>query len=121
MHPRLTETLSNYQTIILVGGGTGGHIQPILSLAEELPDKNLLWIGGHDSHEEHEAEKKSIEFRSIATLKLSTTKSPKILLYPFILVKGIWKARRILCAVIARSEAIQVSEKKSTGSLHTSR
>jgi UDP-N-acetylglucosamine:LPS N-acetylglucosamine transferase len=44
MHPKLTETLSKYNTIILVGGGTGGHIQPIVSLvssfANELSTRN---------------------------------------------------------------------------------
>ncbi len=96
MHHKLTEIFSQYNKIILVGGWTGWHIQPIVSLAEELRDKKLLWIWGKDSNEEREAKKSNIEFESVATLKLTTTKSPKILLYPLILIQGIFQARRIL-------------------------
>src|SRR5579863_1547661 len=37
------------QTIVLTGGGTGGHITPLLSLARELknqsPDCRIVYIG----------------------------------------------------------------------------
>jgi UDP-N-acetylglucosamine:LPS N-acetylglucosamine transferase len=63
MHPKLTETLSKYNKIVLVGGGTGGHIQPIISLIQSYQLTNspthqpttFLWIGGKDSNEEKEA------------------------------------------------------------------
>ena len=56
----------------------------------------FLWIGGKDSLEEKEAFKENIAFDVISTLKLSTIFSPKIILYPFILIKGIFEARKIL-------------------------
>lgn len=96
MHPKLTETFSKYSRIILVGWGTGGHIQPILSLAEELKKKNLIWIWGYASHEEFEASQHTIRFEWIPTLKLRTTKSPEVLLYPIVLLQGILQARKIL-------------------------
>lgn len=96
MHQKLLSTFSQHDTIIIVGWGTGWHIQPILNLAEELQEKKLLWIGGVASSEEKSAKENDIEFRSIPTLKLSTTKSPKILLYPFVLLRGILEARKIL-------------------------
>ena len=121
MHQKLLSTFSQHGTIILVGWGTGWHIQPILNLAEELREKKLLWIGGKDSNEEKEAKNANIQFESISTMKLSTTKSPKVLLYPLFLLKWIIAARKILVSVIARDEAIQVHDKQSTGSLHASR
>lgn len=87
MHQKLTETFAKYERIILVGGGTGGHIQPILSVVKELKDQELLWIGGKDSQEEKQAIENSIPFVSLPILKLSTTKSPKIFLYPFVLIR----------------------------------
>ena len=96
MHQKLTDTFSQYKTIILVWGWTGGHIQPILSLSKELQEKKLLWIWGSDSQEKQEANNHDIAFESISTLKLSTTKSPKVLLYPIILLKGIFQARTLL-------------------------
>lgn len=58
MHKKLTETLSQYKKIILVGGGTGGHIQPILSLVKNLDGEHIfkktdfIWIGGSNSSEQ---------------------------------------------------------------------
>ena len=100
MHPKLIDTLSKYSTIILVGWGTGGHIQPILSLASELERKKLLWIGWKDSNEEIEAKKANISFKGISILKLTTTRSPKILLYPFFLLLGIFDTKVILNSII---------------------
>lgn len=96
MHPKLLSTFSEYSNIILVGWGTGWHIQPILNLIEELREKKLLWIGGKDSNEEKEAKNANIQFESIYTMKLATTRSPKVLLYPFVLLRGIFEARKIL-------------------------
>ncbi len=134
MNQSLKTTLSKYTTIVLVGWWTGWHIQPIVSLvnsfrkeavkwdeakdfvSEKIPPTPLvkgesihkfLWIGGKDSQEEKIAKEKGIKFLSIPTLKLATTKSFKVLLYPFFLNLGFWKARRILSSVIATKEAIQ--------------
>ncbi len=104
MHPKLQETLSKYSTIILVGGGTGGHVQPIVSVIQYFKDSknptlqqsNILWIGGKNSQEEQAARENDVEFSSIPTFKLATTRSPKIFLYPFILIRGIFEARKIL-------------------------
>ena len=117
MHPKLLSTFSEYSNIILVGWGTGWHIQPILNIVEELREKKLLWIGGRDSSEEKEAKKAGITFESVPTLKLSTTRSPRVLLYPLVLIDGILKARKILCSVIANE--VKQSRKKieTAGSL----
>ena len=107
MHPKLLSTLSQYDSIILVGWWTGWHIQPIINLLEKgggireasdggLATQDFLWIWWKNSEEEKAAQEHSIPFESITTLKLATTKSPKILLYPFVLIQGILQARKIL-------------------------
>ena len=108
MHPKLSEILSKYDTIIFVGWGTGWHIQPIVSIVKSFQDSNsltfqhsnLLWIWGRSSEEEKVAGENNIPFKSISTLKLSTTKSPKVLLYPFVLIRWILEARKILISKI---------------------
>ncbi len=123
LHPKLTTTLSKYQKIILVGGGTGGHIQPVVSLTqylktwklENLKPPELLWIGGKNSQEEQAANGNGIEFTAIPTFKLSTTKSPKIFLYPFVLFEWIREARKILRSII--SNEVRQSSNKKSGSL----
>ena len=93
--------LAKFSHIILVGWGTGGHIQPIVSIVKKLrqihfPEEDILWIWWETSQEKNIAESENITFKSIPILKLSTTTSPKILLYPIFLLIGIYRARGIL-------------------------
>ncbi len=104
MHTTLHATLSQYKKIVLVGWWTGGHIQPIVSIVRMFESLNVwtlekpkfLWIGWTSSTEEKAAEENNIPFRSISTLKLTTTRSWRVLLYPFYLMMGCWQARNIL-------------------------
>jgi UDP-N-acetylglucosamine--N-acetylmuramyl-(pentapeptide) pyrophosphoryl-undecaprenol N-acetylglucosamine transferase len=100
MDQKLIATLSPYSTIILVGGWTGWHIQPIVSLTRHIKNTDIipdfLWIGGSDSQEEKVAKEECIRFNSIPTLKLATTRSFKVLLYPIFMKLGCYKAWIIL-------------------------
>ena len=117
MHLILLSILSKYDTILVVWWGTGWHIQPIVNISWELKDKKLLWLGWTNSEEEKVAGENSIPFKSISTLKLATTKSPKLLLYPFVLIQGILQARKILRSVIVKHETIHVPNFQKPGSL----
>lgn len=119
MHNKLTETLSKYTKIVLVGGGTGGHIQPIVSLAHSLDNAayEYVWIGWGNSQEEKTAKIENIEFQSIPTLKLATTRSWQSLLYPFFLIRGFWKARNILLELKIKKANITVFSKWWPGSV----
>lgn len=98
MNQSLISTLSQYKKIILVGGWTGWHIQPIVSIVKNLKntDISFTWIGWTKSEEEKVANTEKIHFLSIPILKLSTTKSFKIFLYPFFLCIGFFRARILL-------------------------
>lgn len=98
MNQKLLSTLSQYKKIILVGGWTGWHIQPIISIVKNLKNTDIdcIWIGWIHSEEEKVANTEKIHFLSIPTLKLSTTRSFKILLYPFFLFIGFFRARTLL-------------------------
>jgi UDP-N-acetylglucosamine--N-acetylmuramyl-(pentapeptide) pyrophosphoryl-undecaprenol N-acetylglucosamine transferase len=99
MTEKLINIISKYRNIVFVWGGTGGHIQPIISLKRHLEQlyntSSIFWIGWNSSQEEKAARNENISFSAITTLKLSTTRSFKILLYPFILIQGIFQARKI--------------------------
>jgi UDP-N-acetylglucosamine--N-acetylmuramyl-(pentapeptide) pyrophosphoryl-undecaprenol N-acetylglucosamine transferase len=86
------------QKIALVGGGTGGHIVPLLSLIEHLPipKADFFWIGGSASMEQIKAQEANIRFIPITTFKLTSTKSLGVFLYPFKLLQGIWDAIKVL-------------------------
>jgi UDP-N-acetylglucosamine--N-acetylmuramyl-(pentapeptide) pyrophosphoryl-undecaprenol N-acetylglucosamine transferase len=55
--------------VVLAGGGTGGHVFPAVSIAEELkrrdPDLQLMYLGRSGSIEERIAGQRSIPFRTI--------------------------------------------------------
>lgn len=92
--------LSSYDTIFLVWWGSGWHIQPILNMREHFRtrgmQRNFLWIGGKHSAEEVSASWAWISFREITTLKLATTRSIQVFLYPLIVLIGIFQALIVL-------------------------
>lgn len=53
--------------IILVGGGTGGHIFPLVAIGEELASKKVpfIYVGSRDSKEEAVAKSLNWQFRPI--------------------------------------------------------
>ncbi len=122
MNWEIVNTLKKYNKIILVWWGTGGHIHPILSLVKILERENIFkkwnfeWIGWEKSNEEAYAKRSWIIFHTIPTIKISTTRSPKVLLYPIVLLSGIIQSRKILKREIMR-ENICVFSKGWPGSV----
>lgn len=90
--------LSPYKNICLVWWWTGGHVTPLVSLVKihKPLNQNYFWIGSRNSLEQQEAKKNTIPFFPIHVLRLWTTKSWKILFYPFILIYWVLEARKIL-------------------------
>lgn len=91
-------SLAKFKKVAFVWGGTGGHVTPIVALIHEHHEYNLeyMWIGWANSLEEIEARKEKIKFFSMSTLKLPTVLSPKLILYPYVLIRGVFQARKIL-------------------------
>lgn len=91
-------SLVKFKKIAFVWGWTGWHVTPIIALVNEHKGVNLdyIWLGGEKSLEESEAKKANIKFFHISTLKLETIFSPKMILYPFVLIRWIFQARTIL-------------------------
>lgn len=59
---------SNNETkIIVTGGGTGGHVKPLMAVVEELQKHkcNILYIGSGTEIEKKEAEKHKIKYKKI--------------------------------------------------------
>lgn len=98
MHASLVKIFTSWKKIAFVGWWTGWHIEPILAIYKAFPDliKTSLWIGGNESNEELKAKENGISFSPIQTLKLTTTRSPKVLLYPFILLWWVIQAYQLM-------------------------
>ena len=87
------------KTIVLTGGGTGGHIIPHLSLLPLIKKdfQNIIYIGTDNSLEEQIMSKqKSVTFKSISAVKLERDKKLKNLTLPFKLMSSICQAKKIL-------------------------
>jgi UDP-N-acetylglucosamine:LPS N-acetylglucosamine transferase len=75
-------------------------VTPIVALIHEHAHVNLdyLWIGGKRSLESEEAAREKVRFFPINTLKLSTVWSLKVLIYPFVIIRGLFESRAVLLA-----------------------
>jgi len=86
--------------IVLTGGGTGGHVYPALSVAEQLrndPDvEAILYIGASGHLEERLAAQRNIEFIGLSVGGMPRKFSPKILTWPFQMLSAIYRAKNIL-------------------------
>ena len=118
---KIINELEKFDKIILVGGGTGGHISPIIALhsmlIQQFFHQQFLWIGGKKSEEQKEAQKSQIPFVGIPILKLTTTRSSKTLLYPFFLLKSIFSAYKILKSEQKNTPKIAIFSKGGPGAL----
>jgi UDP-N-acetylglucosamine--N-acetylmuramyl-(pentapeptide) pyrophosphoryl-undecaprenol N-acetylglucosamine transferase len=87
------------KTICLTGGGTAGHIMPHLALLPNLQKEfdQIHYIGSVNGMEKDLIEaQKNLPYYGISTVKLVRSFTPKNLLIPFYLLKGVFQAKALL-------------------------
>ncbi len=82
--------------IVFTGGGTLGHVMPNLYLIEDLSKKYEINYIGSNGLEKNMVGNKNINFYEIPTVKLVRGKILKNLKIPFVLIKSIYKAKKLL-------------------------
>ncbi len=84
-------------TIVLTGGGTGGHVIPNIALLNELYKyfDSIHYIGSNGI-EEKLIKNENIPFHKTSTIKLDRSKLLSNAKIPFLLTKGIFEAKEIL-------------------------
>jgi len=78
--------------IAVTGGGTGGHIFPVVALVEELKNRgyrDIVWVGTRSGIERDRAEKAGVRYRGIATGKLRRYFSLRNFTDPFKVIIGL--------------------------------
>ena len=91
--------MSNYK-IILSGGGTGGHIYPAISIANELksrfPNAEFLFVGAHDKMEMEKVPQAGYKIEGLWISGIQRKLTLKNLSFPFKLISSLFKSRKIL-------------------------
>ncbi len=85
--------------IVIAGGGTGGHVQPAIAVADtmrEIADVSLAWIGSRSGIEAEIARERGIDFHSIPAGKLRRYLSLHTIIDSVRVPAGIVKARVLL-------------------------
>lgn len=85
-------------TIVLTGGGTAGHVTPHLAILPYLRkdfDK-IYYIGSENGIEKDICKKANIEYFYVPCIKFYRNFTAKNLKIPYVLLSGIYKAKKIL-------------------------
>ena len=86
--------------ILLVGGGSGGSVSPLLAVAGEIkkhhPQAGFLLVGTKHGPERAMAEEAGIAFAQVTAGKFRRYFSWKNLWAPFLIAVGLWQAFKIL-------------------------
>ena len=92
--------MTNQLRVIISGGGTGGHIFPAISIANELklryPTCEILFVGAEDRMEMQKVPEAGYKIEGLWISGLQRRLTAKNLLFPVKLVKSLWKARDII-------------------------
>lgn len=98
----VTAVTEQKQTIVITGGGTGGHLYPALAVAEaiqdSMPDIQLVYIGLDKERDRNEVERRGIPFHGLKVRGLRRKLSFQNIKALYLALQGI-----ILCLRILRS------------------
>ncbi|MEN8816710.1 MAG: undecaprenyldiphospho-muramoylpentapeptide beta-N-acetylglucosaminyltransferase [Nonlabens sp.] len=86
--------------IIISGGGTGGHIYPAISIANECkrrwPDCEILFVGASDRMEMEKVPAAGYKIKGLWISGIQRNLSLKNLAFPFKVIKSLYDARKII-------------------------
>lgn len=86
--------------IVLSGGGTGGHIYPAVSIANELkkrfPNAEFLFVGAKDRMEMEKVPQSGYDIKGLWISGLQRSLKISNLMFPFKVISSLWNARKII-------------------------
>lgn len=86
--------------VILSGGGTGGHIYPAISIANEIklryPKAEILFVGAKDRMEMQKVPEAGYKIEGLWITGFRRSLSMKNLMFPLKLMNSLWKSKKII-------------------------
>lgn len=84
--------------IMIVAGGTGGHIFPGIAVADYLKEQGwqIVWLGTSDRMEADVVPRHNIAIRYIDVKGVRGNGVMRLLKAPFMVIKAIWQARKVM-------------------------
>ena len=84
--------------IMIVAGGTGGHIFPGIAVADYLKEQGwqVVWLGTADRMEADVVPRHNIAIRYIDVKGVRGNGLMRLLKAPFMVIKAIWQARKVM-------------------------
>ncbi|MGB1042142.1 MAG: undecaprenyldiphospho-muramoylpentapeptide beta-N-acetylglucosaminyltransferase [Tenacibaculum sp.] len=87
-------------SVIISGGGTGGHIYPAIAIANEIrtryPGANILFVGAKDKMEMEKVPQAGYEIKGLWISGIQRKVTLKNLMFPFKLLSSLWNAYKII-------------------------
>lgn len=94
----MTDATLHHRPILLMAGGTGGHVFPALAIAEALRAQGvpISWLGTQRGLEARIVPAAGIDLHYISISGLRGKGGIRLAMAPFTLVRAIWQSLRIL-------------------------
>lgn len=86
--------------VIISGGGTGGHIYPAISIADEImrryPFAEILFVGAKDRMEMTKVPQAGYKIEGLWISGIDRQLTKKNLSFPFKVISSLWESRKII-------------------------